>query len=73
MNRYLVGYKQANDEYVYVGSIAYNNISVSAYIETAIEFENQEDAKNIAKFLNSVNEEQTYLAIEINIETKEVK
>ncbi len=73
MKKYLVGYKQANDEYVYVSGITYNNISVNAFIETAIEFENQEDAKNIAKFLNSVNEEQTYLAIEINIETKEVK
>ena len=72
MDKYLVGYKQGDGQYVYVDSINSYNISVTLDINHALEFEDETMAKNMCNYLGYVNKEQEFKALKVNIDIKEV-
>lgn len=70
MKKYLIGYKQADDSYVYVGSIDCKNITVTPLMDNAIDFTNKEHATSVCNYLNIDNTQ--FKVIEIEIIIKEV-
>lgn len=70
MTKYLIGYKQADDSYVYVGSIDCKNISVTPLMDNAIDFVSKEHAVSVCNYLAIDNKQ--FKVIEIKITTKEV-
>lgn len=70
MDKTCIGYKQGDNNYVYVSGISKNNISITTNIEDAINFE--KEAKGIALFLNKKDDSKEYkvLSIEIKITEK---
>ncbi len=52
MTKFYVGYKQGNNDYVYISDVSYNNIRVTTVQEGAIAFDDVATAQgllNIAK------------------------
>lgn len=72
MDKYLVGYKQADGKYVYVDSINSYNIGVTLDINNALEFEDNTMAKNMCDYLGYVNKEQVFKALKVTIDIVEM-
>lgn len=69
MNNVLIGYKQGDNNYVYVSGISKNNISITTNIEDAINFE--KEAKGIALFLNKKDDSKEYKVLSVTITISE--
>ena len=72
MEKYLIGYKQGNGEYVYVDSVNSYNIGVTLDINNALEFADENMAKNVSEFLNYKDTEKKYLPVIVTVNVKEV-
>lgn len=72
MEKFLIGYKQGNGEYVYVDSIQSYNIGVTLDINNALEFFDENMAKNVSEFLNYKDNQRTYLPVIVTVNVKEV-
>lgn len=72
MEKYLIGYKQGNGAYVYVSAINDYNVAITLHDNNAIEFYNEDIAKNVCEFLNLKDKENTYLPIMLKINITEI-
>lgn len=72
MEKYLVGYKQGDGQYVYVDSINSYNIGVTLDINNALEFADEDMAKNMCEYLGYVNKEQTFKALKVAVNITEM-
>ncbi|MBP5426699.1 MAG: hypothetical protein J6Y29_02205 [Clostridiales bacterium] len=73
MTKYCVGYKQGNNEYIYVASVDVMNVRVATNEYGAITFNNVELAKDLLDIVNTISKNQDYIVIEITTTIKEVK
>lgn len=73
MTKYYVGYKQGNNEYVYVASVDNSNVRVSTITEGAIGFEDVELATALSQIASNIIANQEYVVLEIKTSIKEVK
>lgn len=73
MTNYYVGYKQGNDEYVYVASVDNANVRVSTITEGAISFKDVALAESLKHIAKSIVANQDYVVLEITTDIKEVK
>lgn len=60
--KYLVAYKQGEDEYIFVNSIG-STIGKTMTYYNAMDFLSEENAKNICKFLNEIDSNNEYIVI----------
>lgn len=67
MSNVLIGYKQGDNNYVFVSNIGKRSISVTTVMEEAIEFNNKVLAENVCNYLNNKDQEHNYVALEIEI------
>ena len=72
MEKYLVGYKQGDGQYVYVDSINSYNIGVTLDINNALEFADENMAKNMCEYLGYANNEQTFKALKVAVNITEM-
>lgn len=72
MKNYFIGYKQANDQYVYVASINKNNVSVTLYTDEAMDCYDVETAKNLCAYVNLKDSMNTYNPIVVLTEITEI-
>lgn len=72
MSKNLIGYKQGNGEYVYVNSINDYSISVTLNTDNAMDFINEEMAKNVCEYLNTRDTEKTYLPLNVTVTVTEI-
>jgi len=72
MKKYLIGYKQANDSYVYVNTIEQYNIRVGNIVEAGLDFVNETMATNVCEFLNKKDMEHTYVPIIVTTNIEEI-
>lgn len=71
MNKYLIGYKQANDVYVFVNDIYYSNISVTTTLEEAIDFTSAIHAQSVCAYLNLT--ESKFKVFNVTVKIEEVE
>lgn len=72
MKNYFIGYKQANDEYVYLASIGKNNLSVTLHTDEAMDFYDLETATNVCKYVNVRDLMNNYNPIIVRTDIEEV-
>lgn len=71
MSNVLIGYKQGDNNYVFVSNIGKRSISVTTVMEEAIEFNKKALADNVCNFLNDKDQAHNYVALEIEIRINE--
>lgn len=72
MTRYLIGYKQGDNSYVYVTGISATNISVNTIVENAINFDTQKMATGVLEYVNILDKAKEYTVIKVTTEIEEV-
>lgn len=72
MKNYFIGYKQANDQYVYVASINKNNVSVTLYSDEAMDCYDVETAINLCEYVNLKDPMNKYNPIVVFTEITEI-
>ena len=60
--KYFIAYKQNESDYIFVSSIS-NNIGKAMTYYNALDFLSKENAKNVCKFLNEMDEENEYIVL----------
>ena len=73
MTKYCVGYKQGNNEYVYINEIAYNNVRVTTVQEGAIAFDDVATAQGLLNIAKKMVGNQENTILEIKVDIKEVQ
>ena len=69
--KYLIGYKQDENTYLYVNGIN-TNISVSMNYASALDFLEEEYAKSICSFLNEYDKNKEYIVLKYQYSIKEL-
>lgn len=72
MTKYLIGYKQGDGSYVYVDTINSYKTSVTLDTNNALEFKDENMAKNVCEFVNYKEHEKTYIPLKVNLNVEEV-
>lgn len=71
--KYYVGYKQDNNEYVYITYVDKNGVKITTAIENAINYNSLETAKDLLSICNIVNTaKKGYKVLEITKTVKEI-
>lgn len=73
MTKWLIGYVQANDEYVYVANITAINIGIATSTDSALNFKSEDNAKGVLKYIKSVVVNQDYKVLKVTTDVKEVE
>lgn len=60
--KYLIAYKQNEDDYVFVNNIG-TTIGKTATYYNAMDFLTQENAKNVCEFLNDYDKANNYIVV----------
>ncbi len=60
--KYLIAYKQNEEDYVYVNSIS-NTIGKTMTYYSAMDFLTKENAENVCKFLNDYDKTNNYVVV----------
>ena len=68
--KYLIAYKQNEDDYIFVNSIGTAIGKTSTYYN-AMDFLTKENAKNMCKFLNELDKENEYIVVKYEYSLKE--
>lgn len=72
MEKYLIGYKQGNGEYVYVDKISKSNIVVTLDFNEAMNFMSKEIAIVLTGLLNLMDSEKDYLPLKVELNITEL-
>lgn len=72
--KYYVGYKQDNNEYVYINYVDKNGVKVTTTIENAIYYDDIDTAKDLLSISKIVNttKNKPYKVLEITTTVKEI-
>ena len=70
--KYLIAYKQSENDYVYVKNIG-NTISKTTAYYDAIDFLTYEDAKNVCNFIKEYEKSNDYVIIKYTYKFEEIK
>lgn len=73
MTKFYVGYKQGNNDYVYISDVSYNNIRVTTVQEGAIAFDDVATAQGLLNIAKKMVGNQEYTILEIKVDIKEVQ
>ena len=72
MKNYFIGYKQANNEYVYLAGVNKNNISVTLHTDEAMDCYDVETAINLCEYVNLRDKMNIYIPIIVTTDIEEV-
>ena len=72
MTKYYVGYKQGNNEYVYVAGIDNSNVRVSTTLEGGIGFTDVKLAEAFNSIVGTLVANQDYQVLKVTVDIKEV-
>ena len=73
MTKFYVGYKQGNNDYVYISDVSYNIIRVTTVQEGAIAFDDVATAQGLLNIAKKMVGNQEYTILEIKTDIKEVQ
>jgi hypothetical protein len=72
MTNYYIGYIQGNDEYVFVGNITPTNVGISTTTNTALTFDNEELAKGVLAYVETMIANQDFKVVKITTVIEEI-
>ena len=73
MSKFYVGYKQGNEEYVYVAGIDTNNVKISTTIEGAMSFTDIGQAEYLRDIAETIVLNQEYKVLKITIDIEDME